>query len=243
MKTIAQTSFILGITAVIATAGSPATTTANDAAPLTPCTWQVVAAQKETLWTNVLEGGPIKALATAATHSKPYRNFVCADPDVDWSRFGRVDIDSVVISPTNLKKPLSERQMERLHAAFAKALNKQFGTPVPNGEPSLKVRATITEVRRTNGVLNGITLAAIQTPVSFGGAATHFELTDGSNGVKVADVTVRGSGRLYEIIPSVTTLGDSKNVLGRASKQLSRDIEMLRDHFRAVEAASNSAHQ
>jgi hypothetical protein len=242
MNTIVQTSIILGISAVIATAGSPASTTQNNAATSSRCAWQVVTAKQDTIWTNVLEGGPIKALAAAAAHAKPYRHFVCANPGVDWSRFGKVEVDSIVISPANLKKPLSERQVERLHAAFAKALNKQFGATVHNGEPALKVRATITEVRRTNAILNAITLAAIQAPVSFGGAVAHFELTDGSNGAKVADVTVRGSGRLYEIIPSVTTLGDAKKVVGRASKQLSRDIELLRDSFRPGETASNGAH-
>jgi hypothetical protein len=243
MKKIAQTSFILGISAAIATAGSPAIATGNPAATLTPCAWQVVAAKKDTLWTNLLEGGPIRAVAAAASHSKPNRNFVCADPGVDWSKFEQVEIDSIMISSTNLKKPLSERQMERLRATLAKALNTQFGARGHNGETSLRVRATVTEVRRTHAFLNVITLAAIQAPVSFGGATTHFELTDGSNGVKVADVTLRGSGRLYEILPSVTTLGDSKKVLGRASKQLGRDMEMLRDHFGPVKASTNSARQ
>jgi hypothetical protein len=243
MKKIAQTSFILGISAAIATAGSPAITTGNAAATPTPCEWRVVAAKNDTLWTNLLEGGPIRALAAAVTHSKPNRNFVCANPGVDWSKFGQVEIDSIMVTSANLKKPLNERQMERLRAALAKALNTQFGSPVHNGETSLRVRANITEVRRTNALLNVVTLAAIQVPVSFGGATTHFELTDGSNGVKVADVTLRGSGRLYDILPSVTTLGDSKKVLGRASKQLSRDVEMLRDNFGPVEAATDSARQ
>jgi hypothetical protein len=241
MNTIARTSVILGISAVIATAGSPATTTRNDTATFSPCAWQVVKAKQDTVWTNVLEGGPIKAVTGAAAHPKPYRHFVCANPGVDWSRFGKVEVDSIVISPANLKKPLSERQVERLHAAFEKALNKQFGATAHNGESTLKVRATITEVRRTNAILNAITPAAIQTPVSFGGAVAHFELTDGSNGVKVADVTVRGSGRIYEIIPSITTLGDSTKVVGRASKELSRDIELLRDSFGPTEAASSGA--
>jgi hypothetical protein len=242
MNTIVQTSIILGISAVIATAGSPASTTQNNAATSSRCAWQVVTAKQDTIWTNVLEGGPIKALAAAAAHAKPYRHFVCANPGVDWSRFRKVEVDSLVISPENLKKPLSKRQVERLRGTFAKALKRQFGATADNGEPVLKVRATITEVRRTNAILNVITLAAIQTPVSFGGAAAHFELTDGSSGIKVADVTVRGSGRLYEILPSVTTLGDSKKVVGRASRQLSKDIDMLRDSFGPVEAASNRAH-
>ena len=83
MNPIAQTSIILGISAAIAAAGSPATTIRNDATTVSPCAWQLVTAKQDTVWTNVLEGGPIKAIAGAAAHAKPYRHLVCADPGVD----------------------------------------------------------------------------------------------------------------------------------------------------------------
>jgi hypothetical protein len=169
---------------------------------------------------------------------------VCANPDIDWSRYRQVEVESVSIAASNLNKPLPESQADFLKAALGNALNKQFRGTDPAGR-TLKLRATVSEVRKTKALLNILTLAAIQTPVSFGGATAHFELIDGADGTKVADVTLRGSGRLYEIFPSVTTLGDSKNVLNRASKQLGKEIEMLRKtHGPAPEqVASNGGRQ
>jgi hypothetical protein len=231
MNPIAHASFILGLFATIATAGSPATKITDSTASPSACRGLVVKAKQDTVWTNILEGGPIKAVASAATHSTHYRKIVCSEPNIDWSTYGRIEVESVAVAPSNLKKPLSDRQVEILKTALQKSLDKQFVRQSEGTGPSvrpLKIRATITEVRRTNAILNIVTLAAIQTPVSFGGASAHFELIDGLDGGKVGDIMLRGSGRIYEVFPSVTTLGDSRNVLKRASRQVSKEIEMLR---------------
>jgi len=247
MNTIAQAFFILGF-AMIATAGSPATDNTGSTADPSACRGLVVKARQDTVWTNILEGGPIKAVASAATHSKHYREIVCAEPGVDWSTYGSIEVESVGVVAANLKKPLSDHQLEILKISLQNSLDRQFAKKSRETDArarQLRIRATITEVRRTNAILNVVTLAAIQAPVSFGGASAHFELIDGVDGGKVGDVTLRGSGRLYEVFQSVTTLGDSKNVLARASKQVGKEIEMLRDNSatRRTQVASNAAGQ
>ncbi|MBV9268339.1 MAG: DUF3313 family protein [Acidobacteriaceae bacterium] len=240
MNTVMNASVILGLTAMIANAGSRTANNTNTAANPPACEWQVAKAAQDTVWTNILEGGPIKAIVSAGARSRPYRDIVCANPQVDWSKFGHIEVESIGIAASNLKKPLSESQADLLKTALATALSKQFREADHSG-CTLKIRATVTEVRRTQPLLNVATLAAIQTPVSFGGATAHFELIDGAHGTKVADVTLRGSGRLYEILPSINTLGDSKKVLGRVSRQLSKEIQMLRQNSApaAVQVASN----
>jgi hypothetical protein len=182
------------------------------------------------------------------THSTGYRNIVCTVPNVDWSTYGRLEIESVSMASANLKKPLSEHQVQFLKTALQNWLNKQFAKQseaTGRGARPLKIRATITEVRRTNAILNAVTLAAIQTPVSFGGASVHFELIDDLEDGKVCEVILRGSGRIYEVFPGPMTLGDSKNVLSRASRQVRKEIEMLRENSvtRPVQVASNTAGQ
>jgi hypothetical protein len=248
MHTITRASLILGLTAMMAAAGAPATNNNDSIADPSACSGLTVKAKQETVWSNLLEGGPIKAVVGVAAHSKHYRDIVCAEPDVDWSTYGPIEVESVNVVPANLKKPLSEHQVEVLKTALQKALDKQLAKQPEATDPSarpLRIRATITEVRRTNAILNIVTLAAIQTPVSFGGASAHFELLDGLHGGRVGDVTLRGSGRLYEVFPSVTTLGDTKNVLTRATKQLSKEIEMLRESSasRRTQVVSNTAGQ
>jgi hypothetical protein len=243
MNAVMNASFILGLAAITGTAASPATNDATIAANPSPCEWQVVKAKPDTVWTNILEGGPVRAIVSAASHAKTYRDVVCANPDADWPSYRQIEVESISIAASNLKRPLSGRQVNLLKAALSKNLSKQFGEAESTGR-TLKVRVTVSEVRRTLALLNIFTLAAIQAPVSFGGATAHFELIDGTDGGKVADVTLRGSGRLYEILPSVTTLGDSKSVLARATKQLGKEIEMLRQtHGTAAEVAASDGNR
>jgi hypothetical protein len=165
-------------------------------------------------------------------------NFVCAKPGVDWSNYTRVELSSVEIAPTNLKKPLREGQVEKLKNALSIALEKQFGASAGDDKgKALRLKAEVTEVKRANVVLNVITLAAVQIPVSFGGASTHFELSDAQTGEPLAEITMRGRGRIYEVIPSVQALGHTQKVLRREPRQISKDIAAIRARFGAVETA------
>jgi hypothetical protein len=108
MNTIAQASFILGLSAMIATTASAATKSSDSTADRSTCRGLVVKARQDTVWTNILEGGPIKAVSSAVTHSTGYRNIVCTVPNIDWSTYGRIEVESVSMASANLKKPLSE---------------------------------------------------------------------------------------------------------------------------------------
>jgi hypothetical protein len=165
-------------------------------------------------------------------------NFVCVKPGVDWSIYTRVALSSVEVAPTNLKKPLKEREVEKLKSAMTIALEKQFGATAGDDKgKALSLKAQVTEVKRANVVLNVITLAAVQIPVSFGGASTHFELSDAQSGELLAEITMRGRGRIYEVIPSVQALGHTQKVLRREPKQIGKDIAAIRGRSGAVETA------
>jgi hypothetical protein len=167
-------------------------------------------------------------------------NFVCALPDIDWSAYGRVEVTSIEIAPTNLKKPLTERERQQLKSSLLQSLNKQFGDSANSGSGrTLKVRAMVTGVERTNNVLNIISLAAIQAPLSFGGASTHIELADGDSNRTLARITVSRRARVYDVLSSAQRLGQAKKSLDRTSKELNKDIQLLRSRFTTVEDASS----
>jgi hypothetical protein len=167
-------------------------------------------------------------------------NFVCALPDIDWSDYGRVEVTAIEIAPTNLKKPLTERERQQLQSSLLESLRKQFGDSVNSGSGrTLKVRATVTEVRRTNNVLNIISLAAIQAPLSFGGASTRIELADGDSNKTLAQITVSSRARVYDVFSSAQRLGHAKKSLDRTSKQLNKDIQLLQSRFNTLQEASS----
>jgi hypothetical protein len=167
-------------------------------------------------------------------------NFICALPDIDWSGYTRVEVTAIEIAPTNLKRPLTERELQQLKSSLLESLRKQFGDSVNSGTGrTLKVRATVTEVERTNNVLNIISLAAIQAPLSFGGASTRIELVDGDSNKPLAQITVNRRARVYDVFSSTQRLGHAKKSLDRTSKQLNKDIQLLRSRFNTVEDASS----
>ena len=170
-------------------------------------------------------------------------NFVCASPDIDWSDYGNVEVSSVEIAPTNLKKPLTTRETQQLETSLRESLKKQFGEFATNKSGrTLKVRATVTEVRRTNNVLNIISLAAIQAPLSFGGASTRIELADGESDKTVAQISVSRRARVYDVFSSAQKLGHARKSLDRTAKQLNKDIQLLRGRFAAEEVTSRGAY-
>ncbi|MBV9180786.1 MAG: DUF3313 family protein [Acidobacteria bacterium] len=166
-------------------------------------------------------------------------NYVCANPDIDWSSYGKVDVVSVDIAATNLKKPLSDREIEQLKTSLAESLKRQFAdiTSMRTGR-KLQLRATVTEIRRSNKALNIISLAAIQAPLSFGGATTHIEVADGDTGKTLAELTIGRRGRNYDVFSSTRSLGHAKKSLNRTSKQINKDIQLLRSKFNTVESAA-----
>jgi hypothetical protein len=170
-------------------------------------------------------------------------NFVCASPDIDWSGYGSVEITSVEIAPTNLKKPLTARETQQLEASLRASLKKQFGEFATNASGrTLKVRATVTEVRRTHNVLNIISLAVIQAPLSFGGASTRIELADGESEKPLAQISVSQTARVYDVFSSAQKLGHARKSLDRTAKQLNKDIQLLKGRFNTEDVSSRGAY-
>jgi hypothetical protein len=163
---------------------------------------------------------------------------VCIMPGTNWSSYGSVEVASVEIVPADTRRPLTEKEMALLKTTLTNSLEKQFGTGEENtGTRKLLLRARVFEVRRTNKTLNIVTLAAIQTQVSFGGASTHFELADGETGQTVAEIDISRRGRMYDLASGTCSLGHARKALSRTPKQLNKNLQSLRSKP-AIQTAS-----
>jgi len=166
---------------------------------------------------------------------------VCATPGIDWSKYRKVEVSSVQVVPSDTRRPLTKQEVTKLADTLTESLQQRFagagiGTSSPAAAHTLKLRAEVVEVRRTNRALNIVTLAAIQAPVSFGGATAHFELTDTESGQIVARIDMSGRGRLYDVFSSTCRLGHAERSLTRMPKQLDRDMQTLRSNSNAIQA-------
>jgi Protein of unknown function (DUF3313) len=167
-------------------------------------------------------------------------NFVCAKPGIDWQSYSRVVVGSVDISGSGLKKPLTGRQAEQLRQALANSLQRQFGASTDESGRALMIHATITGVERNNRIANAFGLAAVQAPVSFGGATTTFQLMDEDSGETLAEMTLHGRGRLYDAISGLKTAGHARKAVGRMPRQVGRNLETLRTKFSIAPEASSA---
>jgi hypothetical protein len=165
---------------------------------------------------------------------------VCAVPGIDWSAYGKIEVAEVRVVSADAKRPLTDQEVRKLTNAFRQSLQRRFGAGSDNRATArtLRIRAEVVNVSRTNTALNIFTLAAIQSPVSFGGTSTHFELSDGDSGLVLAKIDLSGRGRLYDAFSSTRTLGHAQKVLGRMPKQLDSDVKTLRRKSNAVETAA-----
>jgi Protein of unknown function (DUF3313) len=206
--------FVVAPVAIVAPAAVRALT--NKKAEVPACSWQVVTA-------------------------KP-NNFVCAKTDIDWQSYGRLEIAPVEVAPSNLKKDLSERQTEQLRDALTTSLHRRF-QQMEGAETgrTLVLRATVTNVELSNRAVNIVSLAAIQAPLSFGGATARIQLLDRDSGEPLAEMTVRGRGRAYDFIPSVQAVGHARKALTRAPKQLGKNLDALRAKFGPEQIATLAA--
>jgi len=173
---------------------------------------------------------------------------VCATLGVDWAAYGKVEVASVEVASIDAKRPLTEQEAAKLVNTLKESLEKRFGHLGGRSESGattrkLMVRAIVTAVHRTNKTVNILTLAAIQSPVSFGGASTHFELSDGENGRVLAQIDLSGRGRQYDVFSSTRTLGHAQKALSRMPKQFDRDLKTLRSKSNPLNAVQGAALQ
>lgn len=124
-------------------------------------------------------------------------------PGLDGSRYASFILDAVVYRPApGALRGLDQSTVAELTADYQEKLRTAFAarfSPAPGPGPGvLRVRAAVTNVERSNAVLNVVTMAATGIPFTAGGASTEAEVVDSETGERlVALQTFNNGGKSF----------------------------------------------
>jgi hypothetical protein len=157
------------------------------------------------------------------------------DPDVDWSEYHAIHLDSVTLwasSPGQGKLTDADRQMltDILYKALYDALSERFLMAEHPGPQTIQLRAALTQAKGANVPLNTITTVvpqlrvvttlgglAADTAVLVGSASVEFAATDGiTDRLLVAGVDSRaGQKRLTTMLSKWADVEAAANFWGK----------------------------
>ena len=172
------------------------------------------------------------------TVDKHKSNTVKVDPDVKWTGFGSIVPMPAVYDPSKPGRKLTEKQEEKVRAAVDASLEATFPQAANRAGRVLEVRPVITEVRRALPWVNALSFAAVQAPVSYGGASVRYELYDAETGAQVGEIVSKRCAGPFNIYP--WQLLQAFQPVAHASTILKRDSKMLRKDLRRIEGAQGA---
>lgn len=152
---------------------------------------------------------------------------VCVKPGVEWGKY-QFQIEPSSFALTDERQLLKEEDARKLTAFFDAELQSSFRNQTLQDGPVLRIKPTITGVRRSKSAVNAISLVSIKVPLSYGGAAVRFDLIDDTTGEIVGIVNSGGRGRAWNGFQGLRALGHSRSVLKGSAKRIRRDTEVLR---------------
>jgi hypothetical protein len=175
---------------------------------------------------------PAPAADSFQTVDKHASNLIRVDPHANWAGYRRFRLTSAVYQPSSSRHPLKPDEMRRVQTTVDRSLQKAFQTFTGAEGPVLEVRPVITGVRRTNTFLNVLGFAAIQAPISFGGASIRYELFDTESGERIGVISCERAARPWNVYPwnalyNFQTLGQGSVILKSDSKRLRKDLQRL----------------
>jgi hypothetical protein len=172
------------------------------------------------------------------TVDKHKNNTVRVDPGVEWAAYGSIVPMPAVYDPSKRGRKLTEKQEEKVRAAVDTSLEATFPQAANRAGRVLEVRPVITEVRRVLPWVNALSFAAVQAPVSYGGASVRYDLYDAETGVQVGEIVSKRCAGPFNIYP--WQLLQAFQPVGHASTILKRDSKMLRKDLTRIEGVQSA---
>jgi hypothetical protein len=167
-------------------------------------------------------------------------SYVCVKPGVEWARYTRFQLEPSSFAPTDKREALKQEDERKLTTFFDAKLQASFNDQQAGDGPSLRIKPTITAVRRSRSALNAIGVMLIRIPLSFGGATVRFDLIDNDSGETVGIVTSSRRGRPWNGLQGLRALGHSRVVLNGSAKRIKRDADILRKSTETVQLSSTT---
>jgi len=166
------------------------------------------------------------------TVNKRASNLIRVNPQANWGSYGAYRLAPATYEPSGSKHLLEAWEVRRLEDVLDGSLGKTFKKQTAGEGPALEVRPILTDFKRTNTLLNVIGFAAIQAPISFGGASVRYELVDAASGDQIGVVSCQRNARPWNVYPwnvvqNFETLGQGSVILKSDSRRLRKDLELL----------------
>ncbi len=167
-----------------------------------------------------------------ATIDRHKSNLVRVDPAADWNSYQRFVFAPATYEPSDQRHSLKPGQRDNLLATVDSSLRKAIPESTGSEGRVLEVRPVITDVRRANPYVNAVSFAAIQAPVSYGGASLRFDLVDAASGALIGEVSSKRSAAPWNVYP--WQILEAFQPVGHASTILKRDARMLRKDLERI---------
>jgi hypothetical protein len=160
----------------------------------------------------------------ATKESKHLR--VRVNPDADMSLYNTIAVGTVAY--TGSANKLNAQEAAKLESLFRDSLSRDLATVKLNAAPSatrtMTANINVTNVKRTHPWINVVTIAAVFVPLDFGQANATAEIVDQQTGEVIAELEAEGCGQIYEVIPSLQPLGQSRRALKKAARSIAQEV-------------------
>lgn len=166
------------------------------------------------------------------TMQKQKSNTVRVNPRTEWAGYGSIVLRPAVYEPAKAGRKLTAKQEASVRAAVDNSLRAVFPEAGNRGGKTLAVQPVILEVRRANPWVNVVSFAAVQAPVSYGGATVRYELVDADTNTPVGEIASKrcaGPWNVYpwQMLQAFQPVGHAASILKRDAKMLRKDLDKI----------------
>ena len=158
---------------------------------------------------------------------KSSSNYVCVELTIDWNKYQTYQIEPSSYVPASSQGVLKPKDAEKLTAYFDSKIQASYKNVASGAGETLKIKPVIVGVKRSIPVLNLVGFLLVPFPISYGGAAVHYDLIDGDSGDVIGVVNGVRGGRPWNGLQSLSALGHGRVVLNGDAKRLKRDTDNL----------------
>jgi hypothetical protein len=173
-------------------------------------------------------------------------NLVRIAPDADWSSYKVVKLQPSTYEPSDPRHGLKPSDVAKVTATFDASLHTNLSGLTEGDGTALEIRPVITDIQRTNSLVNLASFIALRgLVVSYGAASVRYEICDAASGKKVGEITSRRHARPWNVMPwnifqNFEALGQSSVILKSDAKNLHKDLNKLAQLPAAPKAQTTS---
>jgi hypothetical protein len=151
------------------------------------------------------------------------------NPDANLSLYNTITVGNVAYTgpAEKLKQKDSDKLESLLHDSLAKDLPTAKLSQDTSATGALTLNANITKVKRSHPWVNLVTTAAVFVPLDLGDANVTAWIVDQKTGEAVAEIEIVGCGQIYQVLPSFQALGQSKLLLKKESRSITKELSRM----------------